>query len=71
MSKTKEVLLREQDNLMEYLIGFNEWLNSLNNGLTDGDIDAIEEETKVSPKYKQIVSKSFVNNVNYKSNKGA
>lgn len=75
MSKTKEALLKEQDNLMEYYIGFHEWLDSLNNDLNEKDIDAIQEEHETkfsSPSFnKTIVSKYIpANNKDYRPNKG-
>lgn len=76
MSKIKEALLKEQDNLMEYYIGFYEWLDSFNNGLNSGDIDVIEEEQQsksYSPSFsKTIVSKSEpINNISYLPKQGA
>ena len=79
MSKIKEALLKEQDNLMEYYIGFHEWLDSLNNDLNEKDIENMEEEycntsSTISNKPNGSISKAYVkeaNNKNYFPMKGA
>lgn len=75
MSKIKEQMLRDQENLMEYYVGFYEWLDSLNNDLIESDIDRLEEEHKSSPtkwfSSNTSLSKYLANNKGYNPQRGA
>lgn len=64
MSKTKEALLREQDNLMQYYIGFYKWLERYQVEQCIEDRDQREKE------YSSIISSKPTNNQSYKPTKG-
>jgi len=64
MSKIKEALLKEQDNLMEYYFGFYNWLEKYQpNKLSNNEINSIEREQK-----QKLISSGMteVNNCKFK-----
>lgn len=67
MSKIKEALLKEQDNLMEYYFGFYDWLEKYHpSKLSDDEIGSIQKECEE----KLILSNlRGVNRENYKLDK--
>lgn len=77
MSKIKEALLREQDNLMEYYIGFYEWLDKYQpQGLSEKEINNMEEElanpsTSSNVIVSNCTSNKVINNTNYNPKQGA
>lgn len=69
MSKTKEALLKEQDNLMAYYIGFYEWLEKFQPKLGEADINNMEKESKASLSSKASNNPNYIpKGVNYENN---